>query len=77
MEIKISNINQITKDTVRNKLSESNKLSKDEIDNYLDILSTINKKQFVYSISTQYGEYILYITAKPTNINFNKKEDIK
>lgn len=72
MEVKVLNIKQITKDFVKQKLSESDKLSKIQINDYLDILSAINKEQFVYNIDTPNGEYLLYITSKPSHINFYK-----
>lgn len=75
MEVKVLNIKQITKDFVKKKLHSSKKLSKIEIDDYLDILSAINKEQYVYNIDTPNGEYLLYVTAKPSNIKFYKKDD--
>lgn len=74
MDVKILNIKQVTKEFVKKKLSEPEKLSRIEIDDYLDILSAINKEQYVYNIDTPNGEYLLYVTTRKSNINFYKKE---
>ena len=74
MDVKVLNINQITKDFVTEQLQNSDKLSKIEIDEYLDILSALNKKKHVYNIDTPQGEFILYITAKKSHIKFNNKK---
>lgn len=70
MDVNILNIKPVTKKMVNKKLSEYNNLSKNEIDECLDILSAINKNQFVYIIDTPNGDFVLYITAKPCNVKF-------
>lgn len=72
MEVKVLDIKQITRDFIKKQLHDSENLSKKEIDEYLDMLSAINKKQFVYNINTPQGDFILYITAKPSIINLKK-----
>jgi hypothetical protein len=51
---------EITKDIALKEIKNS-KLSKDEIDEYLDIINAINKGQFVYNVSTEEGDYLIYI----------------
>lgn len=51
---------EITKDIALKEIKNS-KLSKDEIDEYLDIINAINKGQIVYNVSTEEGDYLIYI----------------
>lgn len=64
MNIKILNLTQITKEIALSELESSEKLETAQIDEYLDILSAINRNQFVYNMSTSNGDFILYITAR-------------
>lgn len=51
---------QITKDSILEQFKLPD-LSKDEIDEYLDIITAINNGQLVYNISTNNGDYLIFI----------------
>lgn len=50
----------IIKDTILNKL-DNKLLSQDEIDECLDIISAINDEQEVFNLTTNTGEFLLYV----------------
>ena len=60
MKAEILNSEKITKEIVLEELN-CNNLSKEEIDEYLDIISAINDGHFVYSVTTNVGEYLFFI----------------
>jgi len=68
MEVKILDLRQITKENAYFELKTLNSSESDKIDEYLDILSVINNGQLVYRVTTSIGEFVLYVTAKETNI---------
>jgi hypothetical protein len=51
---------EITKDMAINELS-TYVLNQSEINEYLDIISAINKGEKVFNLTTNKGEYLLYI----------------
>ena len=61
MKTKILNSEEITKEMAINSLHDSNDLSQEERDEFLDIISAINDGQFVYNLTTNKGEYLLFI----------------
>ena len=61
MKTEILNSELITKEMVVNELTFSGDLSKEEIDEYLDILCAMNCGDSVYNLTTNKGEYLLYI----------------
>ena len=61
MKTKILNSKEITKKIALNELSYASILHQDEINEYLDIISAINNDEIVYNITTNKGEYLLFI----------------
>jgi len=62
MKTEIINSEQITKEIVIEELTYSVcDLTKEEVDEYLDILCAINMGDSVYNLTTNKGEYLLYI----------------
>jgi len=52
---------EITKEMALKELSKSYKLSKEEIDEYLEIITAINEGHSIYNLTTNKGEYLLYV----------------
>jgi hypothetical protein len=76
MKTEILNSERITKEIVLTELNNEN-LSKEEIDEYLDIISAINEGQFVYSITTNIGEYLFFVkglSIKDTREKYKKSK---
>jgi hypothetical protein len=60
MKTEILSTEEITKDMALNELTESD-LSQEETDEYLDIIVAINNGQRVYNLTTNNGDYLLFI----------------
>lgn len=60
MKTEILSTDEITKDMALNELSTSD-LSQEETDEYLDIIVAINNGQRVYNLTTNKGDYLLFI----------------
>jgi hypothetical protein len=71
MKTEILSTDEITKEMALNELSTSD-LSQEETDEYLDIIVAINGGQRVYNLTTNNGDYLLFI-EKDADIK-NKKE---
>jgi len=69
MKLNILDINEMTKDIVNTELYNSGNLTQSQIDEYLDILTALKNGQYVYNITTPNGQFLLYVTSKPSNIN--------
>ena len=54
---------EITKDVAVRELSYSCNLSQDEVDEYLEIIIAINDNQQVFNISTNKGDFLMYING--------------
>jgi len=61
MEFKILESHKITKEFVLDKLSKDI-LCQCEINEYLDVINAINNGESVFSITTNYGNYFLFIS---------------
>lgn len=61
MKTKIIGSEEITKDMALKELSNSNLLSKEEINEYLEIIIAINDNQQVFNITTNTGEYLMFV----------------
>jgi hypothetical protein len=61
MKTEILSSEEITKDMALKELSKSNLLSKEEINEYLEIIIAINDNQQVFNITTNKGEYLMFI----------------
>lgn len=64
MKTEILNSEEITKEMALSELAQSKFLNKDEIDEYLEIIIAINEGQLVYNITTNKGEYLLFVNGK-------------
>jgi len=73
MKTEILNTEEITKDMAVNELSISD-LSQEETDEYLDIIFAINNGQRVYNLSTNKGDYLLFIEKDVVIKNTKEKE---
>lgn len=61
MKTEIIGSEEITKDMALIELSKSKLLSKDEINEYLEIIIAINDNQKVFNITTNTGEYLMFV----------------
>lgn len=61
MKTEILSSEEITKDMALKELSKSNLLSKEEINEYLEIIIAINDNQQVFNITTNKGEYLMFV----------------
>lgn len=61
MKTEIIGSEEITKDMALRELSKSKLLSKDEINEYLEIIIAINDNQQVFNITTNTGEYLMFV----------------
>lgn len=61
MKTEILSSEEITKDMALRELSKSNLLSKEEINEYLEIIIAINDNQQVFNITTNKGEYLMFV----------------
>lgn len=61
METEILKSEEITKEIAVKELSMAYALNQAEINEYLDIISAINNGEKVFNLTTNKGEYLLYV----------------
>ena len=74
MKTEILATDEITKDMALNELYTS-ELSQEETDEYLDIIVAINGGQRVYNLTTNKGDYLLFIEKDVVIKDIKEKEE--
>lgn len=64
METEILRSEEITKEMALTELSFATILTHAEIDEYLDILSAISNGESVFNLTTNKGEYLLFVKGE-------------
>jgi hypothetical protein len=77
MSTEILKSEEITKEMAINELSFASILTEAEVNEYLDILSAINNGESVFNLTTNKGEYLLFVKGeaiKDTKPKYKKEE---